>query len=261
MRGSLIDVSRRIGRPFRIEVDDDVVVSIRRFDPDDQRTLADAKEVAIHPVREAVLGGDELTLAKERLSELCDSLNMPSSKRRQLLEELGTGRSLLGIEGYLPAFYDGLETVFDYLPEPTQVVALERALATNPVRLLFADEVGLGKTIEAGLVISELKARGRVRRTLIVAPKGVQLQWVAEMSQHFGEEFVLVGAGGVPVDVGINPWTTFDQVVCSLDSIKPLRVRQGPRLRRHPLAGTSPGTLRVRAARQCAARHGARWRL
>lgn len=112
-------------------------------------------------------------------------------------------------------------------PLPHQVVALERALATNPVRLLFADEVGLGKTIEAGLVISELKARGRVRRILIVAPKGVQLQWVSEMSQHFGEEFVLVGAGGVPVEAGINPWTTFDQIVCSLDSIKPMRARQG----------------------------------
>lgn len=112
-------------------------------------------------------------------------------------------------------------------PLPHQVVALERALATNPVRLLLADEVGLGKTIEAGLVISELKARGRVRRVLIVAPKGVQLQWVSEMAQHFGEEFVLVGAGGVPVDAGINPWAAFDQVVCSLDSIKPLRARQG----------------------------------
>lgn len=112
-------------------------------------------------------------------------------------------------------------------PLPHQVVALERALATNPVRLLFADEVGLGKTIEAGMVIAELKARGRVRRVLIVAPKGVQLQWVSELALHFGEEFVLVGPGGVPVDAGINPWTTFDQVVCSVDSIKPLSARQG----------------------------------
>lgn len=112
-------------------------------------------------------------------------------------------------------------------PLPHQVVALERALATNTVRLLFADEVGLGKTIEAGLVLSELKARGRIRRSLVVAPKGVQLQWVSELAQHFGEEFVLVGPGGIPVDAGLNPWTTFDQVVCSLDSIKPLRARQG----------------------------------
>lgn len=112
-------------------------------------------------------------------------------------------------------------------PLPHQVVALERSLATNPVRLLLADEVGLGKTIEAGMVISELKARGRVRRVLIVAPKGIQLQWVSEMALHFGEEFVLVGSGGIPVDAGINPWTAFDQVVCSLDSIKPLSARKG----------------------------------
>jgi superfamily II DNA or RNA helicase len=112
-------------------------------------------------------------------------------------------------------------------PLPHQVVALERALATNPVRLLFADEVGLGKTIEAGMVIAELKARGRARRVLIVAPKGVQLQWVSELVLHFGEEFVLVGPGGVPVDAGINPWTTFSQVVCSVDSIKPLSARKG----------------------------------
>lgn len=121
-------------------------------------------------------------------------------------------------------------------PLPHQVVALERALATNPVRLLFADEVGLGKTIEAGMVITELKARGRLRRVLIVVPKGVQLQWVSELALHFGEEFVLVGPGGIPVDLGINPWTTFDQVVCSLDSIKPLSVRKGwasERVREH----------------------------
>lgn len=121
-------------------------------------------------------------------------------------------------------------------PLPHQVVALERALATNPVRLLLADEVGLGKTIEAGMVIAELKARGRVRRVLIVAPKGVQLQWVSEMALHFGEEFVLVGPGGVPVDAGINPWMTFDQVVCSLDSIKPVSTRKGwtpERIREH----------------------------
>lgn len=110
---------------------------------------------------------------------------------------------------------------------PHQLSVLERALASDPVRLLLADEVGLGKTIEAGLVMTELKARDRVRRTLVVAPKGVQVQWVTEMAERFGEEFVLVGAGGVPVDSGINPWRAFDQVVCSLDAVKPLRGRPG----------------------------------
>ena len=112
-------------------------------------------------------------------------------------------------------------------PLPHQLAVLERAMSTQPLRLLLADEVGLGKTIEAGLVITELKARGVIRRVLVVAPKGVQLQWVAEMADRFDEEFVLVGTGGVPVDVGIDPWRTFDQVVCSLDAIKPVRARTG----------------------------------
>jgi superfamily II DNA or RNA helicase len=110
-------------------------------------------------------------------------------------------------------------------PLPHQLAVLDRALATEPLRLLLADEVGLGKTIEAGLIISELKARGLVRRVLVVAPKGVQLQWIAEMADRFNEEFVLVGAGGVPVDAGVNPWRAFDQVVCSVDAVKPIRSR------------------------------------
>jgi superfamily II DNA or RNA helicase len=115
----------------------------------------------------------------------------------------------------------------DLVPLPHQLVVLGRALAADPVRLLLADEVGLGKTIEAGLIISELKARGLVRRVVIVAPKGMQFQWIAELADRFGEEFVLVGPGGVPVDVGVNPWQVFDQVVCSIDSVKPLRARTG----------------------------------
>lgn len=112
-------------------------------------------------------------------------------------------------------------------PLPHQLSVLDRALATNPLRVLLADEVGLGKTIEAGLIITELKARGMIHRVLVVAPKGVQLQWVAEMADRFGEEFVLVGSGGVPVDIGANPWRAFDQIVCSLDAVKPIRSRAG----------------------------------
>jgi superfamily II DNA or RNA helicase len=115
----------------------------------------------------------------------------------------------------------------DLEPLPHQLSVLDRALGMDPVRLLLADEVGLGKTIEAGLIYTELKARGRAERVLVVAPKGVQLQWVAEMRQRFGEEFALVGPGGVPVDAGVDPWRAFDRVVCSLDAVKPLRRRAG----------------------------------
>ena len=85
----------------------------------------------------------------------------------------------------------------------------------------------MGKTITAGAIFAELKARGRARRVVVVAPKGVQLQWVAEMADRFGEEFVRVGPEGVPVDSGVDPWRAFDRVVCPLDAVKPMRRRAG----------------------------------
>ena len=117
------------------------------------------------------------------------------------------------------------------IPLPHQVRALGRAIEHDRVRYLLADEVGLGKTIEAGLVMRELKLRGLVRRTLVVAPKGLATQWVAEMQTHFGEEFRLL----VPSDFSAyrriaredNIWHTYDQVVTPLDSVKPLEGRRG----------------------------------
>jgi len=90
------------------------------------------------------------------------------------------------------------------IPLPHQIHALSRAISGDRVRYLLADEVGLGKTIEAGLVMRELKLRGLVRRTLVVAPKGLATQWVAEMQAHFNEEFHL-----------------FKQVIVPLDTYKP----------------------------------------
>ena len=78
------------------------------------------------------------------------------------------------------------------IPLPHQIHALSRAISGDRVRYLLADEVGLGKTIEAGLVMRELKLRGLVRRTLVVAQKGLATQWVAEMQAHFNEEFQLI---------------------------------------------------------------------
>lgn len=74
------------------------------------------------------------------------------------------------------------------IPLPHQIRALSRAISNERVRYLLADEVGLGKTIEAGLIMRELKLRGLVERTLVVAPKGLVTQWVTEMQVHFGEE-------------------------------------------------------------------------
>ena len=134
------------------------------------------------------------------------------------------------------------------IPLPHQIRALSRAIANDRVRYLLADEVGLGKTIEAGLIMRELKLRGLVKRTLVIAPKGLVSQWVAEMRAHFNEHFQLV----LPDDIKTlnrisavaspesrvsghddsqlvtrNPWTLFPQVVVPMDAVKPLDKRRG----------------------------------
>lgn len=120
------------------------------------------------------------------------------------------------------------------IPLPHQVHALARAMSSDRVRYLLADEVGLGKTVEAGLIFRELKIRGLVRRVLVVAPAGLVTQWVQELKTHFDETFRLVIPSDlsavrelVGLDEEANAWRLHDQVVCPLDSVKPLDARRG----------------------------------
>ena len=110
------------------------------------------------------------------------------------------------------------------LPLPHQLRALRLALAQHPVRMLMADEVGLGKTIEAGLVMKELIWRGEVSRILVVAPKSLLLQWQAEMAERFGERFDIVIPAhweDVAGDREENQWSRYQRVLVSFDSVKP----------------------------------------
>ena len=118
------------------------------------------------------------------------------------------------------------------VPLPHQLYALNRAMGHDRIRYLLADEVGLGKTIEAGLILRELKLRGLAKRILVVAPKGLVRQWQAEMSLHFGEKFHFME----PAEMAAfrqwrseedNLWQLHDQMICSLDSVKPMEARRG----------------------------------
>ena len=120
------------------------------------------------------------------------------------------------------------------IPLPHQIHALSRAVSGDRVRYLLADEVGLGKTIEAGLIFRELKLRGLVTRVLIVAPAGLVTQWVAEMRNRFNEEFHMVLPSDfsalrqiTQIDDDENLWRMRNQVVCPMDSVKPMDSRRG----------------------------------
>ena len=118
------------------------------------------------------------------------------------------------------------------IPLPHQIAALKKVLSSSPPRYMLADEVGLGKTIEAGLVLKELKLRGLAKRILIVVPKGLAKQWQSEMRIHFNEEFQMINGDDIPnldrlfASEG-GAWKIFDQVLVSLDSIKPIDRRKG----------------------------------
>ena len=117
------------------------------------------------------------------------------------------------------------------IPLPHQVYALARAMSGDRVRYLLADEMGLGKTVEAGLIMRELKLRGLAKRILVVAPKGLVTQWIAEMHTHFGEAFRFLAPNDFEafrrVQATDNVWRACDQVVCSMDSVKPMERRHG----------------------------------
>jgi superfamily II DNA or RNA helicase len=114
--------------------------------------------------------------------------------------------------------------------EPYQLVPVSRCLRMPRPRLLLADDVGLGKTIEAGLIITELIARRRANRILIVTPAGPLLdQWKQEMAERFGLRLVVADRGELDrirkgAELGTNPFDHLPLALASMDYLKQDRV-------------------------------------
>ncbi|HZU06981.1 MAG TPA: DUF3883 domain-containing protein [Chloroflexota bacterium] len=104
---------------------------------------------------------------------------------------------------------------------PHQIEAVYHAILRHPrVRFLLADDPGAGKTVMAGLVLKELKARGLVHRTLIVVPGHLRDQWLREMREKFAEAFTAVDRAVISATWGRNVWQEYDQVITSIDFAK-----------------------------------------
>lgn len=109
---------------------------------------------------------------------------------------------------------------------------LEPALAIArglTCRVLIADEVGLGKTVQAALIVAELLARGSILRTLILTPAGLREQWAEELSARFNLQPAIFDAIEIRRRVaelppGLNPWQTEPLIIASLDFAKRVEV-------------------------------------
>jgi superfamily II DNA or RNA helicase len=104
---------------------------------------------------------------------------------------------------------------------------LEPAVAavSGTTRLLLADGVGLGKTIQAGLIIAELRARGLIARTLVLTPASLRQQWAAELGDRFALraqilDHVALSQLTATLPPGVNPWAASELVVSSIDLVK-----------------------------------------
>jgi len=105
-------------------------------------------------------------------------------------------------------------------PEEYQLVPLVRALEMPRIRLLLADDVGLGKTVEAGLIAAELLVRRRIRKVLVLCPPGLRTQWQEEMKEKFGLDFDIVDRANALKLKGrfgtdANPWARHDRIIAS----------------------------------------------
>lgn len=147
----------------------------------------------------------------ERFAAFCDALRWSSVAR------------LPGLTSEGPALISPWESAV--APEPYQLYPVLKALEMPRVTLLLADDVGLGKTVEAGLVLRELLGRRRIRRVMVICPASLQLQWRDELSSKFALDFtVLDRAATVDVQreygMDANPWAVTPRSITSMDFLR-----------------------------------------
>jgi superfamily II DNA or RNA helicase len=113
----------------------------------------------------------------------------------------------------------GALSKLDIDPLPHQIHLVHHILASGNLNWLIADDVGLGKTIEVGMLISALKHRGNFRRILIVTPSGLTRQWRDELAIRFGLDDFQIYGDDFRVDSPIQ-WKLHDHTIASIDKLK-----------------------------------------
>lgn len=136
------------------------------------------------------------------------------------LDAVRWGAATNADRGFLQAPFRSGVSIEDFQLDP-----LVRAIDMARVNLLIGDDVGLGKTIEAGLVIQEMLLRHRARTVLIICPASLQEKWRIEMLEKFGLEFQVVDTAYIKElrrkrGIHANPWTSHPRLIASMDWVK-----------------------------------------
>lgn len=143
-----------------------------------------------------------------------------SEKLEAFLDAVRWGAATNADRGFLQAPFRSGVSIEDFQLDP-----LVRAIDMARVNLLIADDVGLGKTIEAGLVIQEMLLRHRARTVFIICPASLQEKWRMEMLEKFGLEFRVVDTNYIKQlrrerGIHANPWASYPRLIASMDWVK-----------------------------------------
>jgi superfamily II DNA or RNA helicase len=204
--------------------------------------------VAVHRLLSDLMG---YSLETERIKESTFPLPSPESPAdARSLRLLAQAARLLLREGAAPFRSFGRISV---RPRTYQLVPLMLALRLDPVRMLIADDVGVGKTIEAALIIRELWDRGEIRRFVVLCPPYLCYQWQKELAEKFHLEAVVIGSDTIgqlerSVPPGRTVYEHYPAQVVSIDFVKHERNRHAFLLKPPELVvvdeahGATPGT-------------------
>lgn len=176
--------------------------------------VLDIRELAGHQQLNVQLDatGETRWLAYER----CKLVLPPTS-----VADDGADRFLVKVLAYSLDSWNQMTGALDRLdvdPLPHQIDLVHRILKADQRNWLIADDVGLGKTIEVGLLLAALQRRKEARRVLIVCPAGVVQQWKDEMQYKFKDVYQIYGQN-FNIDTFAD-WNTYDKVIVSIDRAK-----------------------------------------
>ncbi|WP_295402347.1 RNA polymerase-associated protein RapA [uncultured Thiocystis sp.] len=156
-------------------------------------------------------------------SELDDRLHLNRPRQRLLAGRIDSDRWFtLRYRTWLQGMREADSPILGLLGARVALIPHQLALAAEVAgrdapRVLLADEVGLGKTIEAGLILHRMLLTGRARRVLIVTPEPLLHQWLVEMRRRFNLRFALFDRARFEAIAESNPFQAEQQVICSLD--------------------------------------------
>src|SRR5947209_12664731 len=154
-------------------------------------------------------------LTPDQLSHLTVSADQEPFDGDARLFRLGIEAHRLGLAFEYDPFFSLSIARVDPLPHQLEAV-YDSFLRLPRIRFMLGEDPGAGKTIMAGLLLKELKARGLVKRTLIVTPANLTFQWQRELKDKFREPFEIIRSDVLRANYGQNPWQERDQVLTSI---------------------------------------------